>query len=147
MKIEVFVAVQYRVMHDNIVKQGGKTSTEIIPNDVVSWFCFPNNARSLLGNVSVVTANVKWSFTLNQQIEIDARDFFENVLRILRHVVKEEVKRLNETVNRHQWGTTPAIVNAYYSRSKNQISKRNSIINTHYTLLSNEVTTSLSIGF
>lgn len=55
------------------------------------------------------------------QIEIDRESYFENVLRILRHVVQDELKRLNETVDRQEWTTTPAVVNAYYSRTRNQI--------------------------
>ena len=56
------------------------------------------------------------------QVDIDREGYFENVLRILRYVVQDELKRLNETVDRQEWTTTPAVVNAYYSRTRNQIS-------------------------
>ena len=32
-----------------------------------------------------------------------------------------------QSVNRSIWTTTPAVVNAYYSRNRNQISKKDSI--------------------
>lgn len=68
-------------------------------------------------------------FILNEQ-ELDAKYhdvqihpdyFFENVITILRHVTKVEQKRMGTSVNRTFWSTPPAVVNAYYSRNKNQI--------------------------
>ncbi|XP_030763667.1 neprilysin-4-like [Sitophilus oryzae] len=54
-------------------------------------------------------------------VEINPDYFFENVLSILRHLARAERKRLDTEVNRTLWSTSPAIVNAYYSRNKNQI--------------------------
>ena len=50
-------------------------------------------------------------------------EFFENVLKNLRWRTAQEMGRLDERVNRTLWTATPAVVNAYYSRNKNQISK------------------------
>ncbi|ERL89315.1 hypothetical protein D910_06687 [Dendroctonus ponderosae] len=54
-------------------------------------------------------------------VDIHPEYFFENVLSILRHMSRSEQKRLRSEVNRTLWSTSPAVVNAYYSRNKNQI--------------------------
>ncbi|XP_050308088.1 neprilysin-4 isoform X2 [Anthonomus grandis grandis] len=54
-------------------------------------------------------------------VNIQEETFFENVLSILRHLSRAEQKRLGSEVNRTLWSTSPAVVNAYYSRNKNQI--------------------------
>ncbi|KAL9897905.1 glutamate receptor IID isoform 1-T1 [Glossina fuscipes fuscipes] len=54
-------------------------------------------------------------------IEIDADKYFENTINVLLHTTKTEQSKLNEPVNKTTWQTAPAIVNAYYSRNKNQI--------------------------
>ncbi|KAG5896571.1 hypothetical protein JTB14_010399 [Gonioctena quinquepunctata] len=54
-------------------------------------------------------------------VEVHPDFFFENVLTILRHLTKVEQRRLGTPVNRTMWSTPPAVVNAYYSRNKNQI--------------------------
>ncbi|XP_011880629.1 PREDICTED: endothelin-converting enzyme 1 [Vollenhovia emeryi] len=47
--------------------------------------------------------------------------YFENTLNILRHLTRVEQARLGSAVNKTLWNTAPAVVNAYYSRNKNQI--------------------------
>ncbi|XP_032663308.1 neprilysin-4-like isoform X6 [Odontomachus brunneus] len=47
--------------------------------------------------------------------------YFENTLNILKHLTRLEQDRLGNIVNKTLWNTAPAIVNAYYSRNKNQI--------------------------
>lgn len=54
-------------------------------------------------------------------VDIGADCFFENVLSILRHLSRAEQRKLGSQVNRTLWSTSPAVVNAYYSRNKNQI--------------------------
>lgn len=54
-------------------------------------------------------------------IQVHTNYFFENVLTFLRHVTKVEQRRISTLVNRTFWSTPPAVVNAYYSRNKNQI--------------------------
>lgn len=68
-------------------------------------------------------------FILNQtelavryyDVELHPDYFLENVLTILRHITRVEQRRLGTLVNRTLWNTPPAVVNAYYSRNKNQI--------------------------
>ncbi|XP_029035682.1 neprilysin-4-like isoform X3 [Osmia bicornis bicornis] len=47
--------------------------------------------------------------------------YFENTLNILQHLTRVEQDRLGSPVNKTLWNTAPAVVNAYYSRSKNRI--------------------------
>lgn len=56
-------------------------------------------------------------------VKIEENFFFENVLSVLRHVSRDDQKKVGSLVNKAVWNTPPAIVNAYYSRNKNQISK------------------------
>lgn len=61
---------------------------------------------------------------LNQKyadLDIHPDRYFENVLNVLRYLTRIEQNRLRERVNRTAWNTAPAVVNAYYSRNKNQI--------------------------
>ncbi|XP_036345485.1 neprilysin-4-like, partial [Rhagoletis pomonella] len=54
-------------------------------------------------------------------IRIHPEKYFENTLNVLLHTAKTEQNKLRESVNKTTWQTAPAIVNAYYSRNKNQI--------------------------
>ncbi|XP_030573719.1 neprilysin-4 isoform X1 [Drosophila novamexicana] len=54
-------------------------------------------------------------------IDIHPDKYFENTLNVLLHTAKMEQAKLHERVNKTNWQTAPAIVNAYYSRNKNQI--------------------------
>lgn len=56
-----------------------------------------------------------------KNVVIEPNKYFENVLNILRHLTKIEQDRLGSHVNKTIWTTAPAVVNAYYSRNKNQI--------------------------
>lgn len=49
--------------------------------------------------------------------------YFENTLNILQHLTRVDQDRLGSPVNKTIWNTAPAVVNAYYSRNKNQISE------------------------
>ncbi|PNF39036.1 hypothetical protein B7P43_G04849 [Cryptotermes secundus] len=68
-------------------------------------------------------------FILNRQllnerykdVVIRPDQYFENTLNILQHLTREEQDRLGTPVNKSLWDTAPAVVNAYYSRNKNQI--------------------------
>jgi len=59
------------------------------------------------------------------QILIQSDRYFENTLNILQHLTRVEQDRLGSIVNKTLWNTAPAVVNAYYSRNKNQISQFN----------------------
>ncbi|XP_067619816.1 neprilysin-4 isoform X2 [Eurosta solidaginis] len=54
-------------------------------------------------------------------IRIHPDRYFENTLAVLLHTARTEQNKLQESVNKTAWQTAPAIVNAYYSRNKNQI--------------------------
>ncbi|KAK6627271.1 hypothetical protein RUM44_009748 [Polyplax serrata] len=55
------------------------------------------------------------------EVNIDPELYFENTLNILKHLTRAEQDRLGTRVNKAMWNTPPAVVNAYYSRNKNQI--------------------------
>ncbi|KAL5284704.1 MMEL1 family protein [Megaselia abdita] len=56
-----------------------------------------------------------------ETLDINPDEYFENTLNVLRHTTIQEQQKLHEPVNKTVWQTAPAIVNAYYSRNKNQI--------------------------
>ena len=55
-------------------------------------------------------------------VELDPEKYFENVVTCLKFLTQREREDLWKPVNRSTWSTTPAVVNAFYSRTKNQIS-------------------------
>jgi membrane metallo-endopeptidase-like protein 1 len=54
-------------------------------------------------------------------LHIHPDKYFENTLNVLKYLNSEEQKKVAMAVNKTIWQTYPAIVNAFYSRSKNQI--------------------------
>lgn len=56
-----------------------------------------------------------------KDLDIHSDRYFENILNVLRYITRSEQRKLREKVNRTSWNTAPAVVNAYYSRNKNQI--------------------------
>lgn len=56
-----------------------------------------------------------------KDLDIHPDRYFENILNVLRYITRSEQRKLREKVNRTSWNTAPAVVNAYYSRNKNQI--------------------------
>lgn len=55
------------------------------------------------------------------ELQIIPDKYFENTLNVLQFLSREEQKKVGQPVNKTLWQTYPAIVNAFYSRSKNQI--------------------------
>lgn len=47
--------------------------------------------------------------------------YFENTLNVLKYLNHEEQKKVGQPVNKTIWQTFPSVVNAFYSRSRNQI--------------------------
>ncbi|KAI8436146.1 hypothetical protein MSG28_004235 [Choristoneura fumiferana] len=56
-----------------------------------------------------------------KEVKIHPDMYFENILNILQHLTQMEQSRIGQPVNKTLWNTAPAVVNAYYSRNKNQI--------------------------
>ncbi|KAL1123143.1 hypothetical protein AAG570_002230 [Ranatra chinensis] len=56
-----------------------------------------------------------------KDVVINEEKYFENTLNILEHLTRIEQGHLGCPVNKTVWNTAPAVVNAYYSRNKNQI--------------------------
>jgi predicted metalloendopeptidase len=56
-----------------------------------------------------------------EDLHIHSKRYFENTLNVLQHLARTEQNKLFEAVNKTTWNTAPAVVNAYYSRNKNQI--------------------------
>ncbi|KAL5013750.1 hypothetical protein ScPMuIL_008020 [Solemya velum] len=47
--------------------------------------------------------------------------YFENVLDNIKNIALSNLEKLHKPVERTRWSTTPAVVNAFYSSTKNQI--------------------------
>uniref|UniRef100_A0A182N6N4 Neprilysin, neutral endopeptidase 1 n=1 Tax=Anopheles dirus TaxID=7168 RepID=A0A182N6N4_9DIPT len=54
-------------------------------------------------------------------LAIHPERYFENTLHVLSHIRRTDQEKLGQPVNKTAWHTAPAVVNAYYSRNKNQI--------------------------
>jgi neprilysin len=54
-------------------------------------------------------------------LQISPDKYFENTLNVLQYLNHEEQMKVGQTVNKTIWQTTPGVVNAFYSRSRNQI--------------------------
>ncbi|XP_055523630.1 neprilysin-4 [Wyeomyia smithii] len=54
-------------------------------------------------------------------LQIRPDKYFENTLNVLSHIRRTDQDKIGQTVNKTAWNTAPAVVNAYYSRNKNQI--------------------------
>lgn len=57
------------------------------------------------------------------KVEVHPEKYFENTLNILRHSTRIEQSRLGSPVNKTLMKMAPAVVNAYYVRNNNRISK------------------------
>jgi len=68
----------------------------------------------------LLTGELDTSFS---SVNFTEKTYFENTLNILKFVAQAEKRKLGTKVDKTDWSTPPAIVNAYYSRNKNQISK------------------------
>uniref|UniRef100_A0AAZ3PR03 Neprilysin n=1 Tax=Oncorhynchus tshawytscha TaxID=74940 RepID=A0AAZ3PR03_ONCTS len=68
--------------------------------------------------------NIKNDTYLNNEyrnLSYSAEEYFENILQNLNYVQKKRLRKLRVKVNKEEWVTGAAIVNAFYSSSKNQI--------------------------
>ncbi|KAL0973516.1 hypothetical protein UPYG_G00205140 [Umbra pygmaea] len=68
--------------------------------------------------------NIKNDTYLNneyKELNYTADEYFENILKNLEYVQKKRLRKLRVKVNKEEWVTGAAVVNAFYSSSKNQI--------------------------
>uniref|UniRef100_A0A1B0CGE7 M13 family peptidase n=3 Tax=Lutzomyia longipalpis TaxID=7200 RepID=A0A1B0CGE7_LUTLO len=56
-----------------------------------------------------------------KDLDIDAKEYFQNNLRVNMFNLKKNLEKLDQPVNKTRWGMTPSTVNAYYTPTKNQI--------------------------
>uniref|UniRef100_A0A3P9AX86 Neprilysin n=1 Tax=Maylandia zebra TaxID=106582 RepID=A0A3P9AX86_9CICH len=56
-----------------------------------------------------------------KDLSYSAEEYFENILQNLEYVQKKRLRKLRVKVNKEEWVTGAAVVNAFYSSSKNQI--------------------------
>nr|XP_020445139.1 neprilysin-like [Monopterus albus] len=56
-----------------------------------------------------------------KDLSYSAEEYFENILQNLEYVQKKYLRKLRVKVNKEEWVTGAAVVNAFYSVSKNQI--------------------------
>uniref|UniRef100_A0A673I643 Neprilysin n=1 Tax=Sinocyclocheilus rhinocerous TaxID=307959 RepID=A0A673I643_9TELE len=62
---------------------------------------------------------VRLIFNLNLMFQV--KEYFENILKNLEFGQKKRLKKLRIKVNKEEWITGAAVVNAFYSSSRNQI--------------------------
>lgn len=55
------------------------------------------------------------------ELNITANAYFENNIQVNMFNLKKNLEKLDQPVNKTNWGMTPQMVNAYYTPSKNQI--------------------------
>lgn len=56
-----------------------------------------------------------------KDLNYSAEEYFENILKNLEFAQKKRLRKLRVKVNKEEWVTGAAVVNAFYSSSKNQI--------------------------
>ncbi|KAL0859570.1 hypothetical protein ABMA27_010711 [Loxostege sticticalis] len=54
-------------------------------------------------------------------LEVKANEYFDNNIAFNVFSLKNDLKKLDQPVNKTKWGMTPSTVNAYYTPTKNQI--------------------------
>ncbi len=54
-------------------------------------------------------------------VKIDRKSYFENDLKVAQFAIKRNLARINQPVDRSEWGMTPPTVNAYYTPLMNEI--------------------------
>ncbi|GLV45113.1 Neprilysin 4 [Carabus blaptoides fortunei] len=100
--------------------------------DIISQISWLNSDTRKLARMKVDAMKLRIGypdFILNitelserySDIVIQPDTYFENTLSVLQHLTRTEQARLNHSVDKRKWYTAPAVVNAYYSRNKNEI--------------------------
>lgn len=120
---------------DELSKQDTLTMTHELQEsflEILNGTAWIDNSTKVLAAEKVNSMSLKIGYPdyildsedLNEKyegLEIDPELYFENTLNVLKYMTKYEHDKLTEVVNKTTWHTAPAVVNAYYSRNKNQI--------------------------
>ncbi|XP_049881763.1 endothelin-converting enzyme homolog isoform X2 [Pectinophora gossypiella] len=56
-----------------------------------------------------------------EELEVKPNEYFENNINFNKYSLRNDLKKLDQPVNKTKWGMTPSTVNAYYTPTKNQI--------------------------
>ena len=90
--------------------------------DRLDWMSAPTKAKA---HEKLAKFTVKIGYPDNWRdysaLRIDAGDLYGNVERAAAFEWARQVRRLNDPVDRSEWGMTPPTINAYYSSTKNEI--------------------------
>ncbi|ETE64101.1 Neprilysin [Ophiophagus hannah] len=101
-------------------------------SDAAIWRRCANYVNSIMGN-AVGRLYVQEAFageskhvvqemiTQIRELTYKEEEYFENLIENLRFAQKERLKKLREKVDKDEWITGAAVVNAFYSPSRNQI--------------------------
>jgi putative endopeptidase len=83
----------------------------------------PDTKKRALDKLAAFTKKIgypdKWKKYDDVEISKDA--FYKNEQSIAKHDYNEELKKVNKSVDRSEWGMTPPTVNAYYNPTFNEI--------------------------
>ncbi|KAI4815394.1 hypothetical protein KUCAC02_005540 [Chaenocephalus aceratus] len=80
-------------------------------------------ARAIRGRIGY-SDDIRDDGYLNNEykdLSYSTEEYFENILQNLEYVQKKRLRKLRVKVNKDEWVTGAAVVNAFYSSSKNQI--------------------------
>ncbi|XP_033953697.1 neprilysin-like isoform X3 [Pseudochaenichthys georgianus] len=80
-------------------------------------------ARAIRGRIGY-SDDIRDDGYLNNEykdLSYSTEEYFENILQNLEYVQKKRLRKLGVKVNKDEWVTGAAVVNAFYSSSKNQI--------------------------
>jgi predicted metalloendopeptidase len=88
----------------------------------LTWMT-PTTKQKALEKLSKITTKIGYpdQWRDYSELRIDAADLIGNILRSRRFEHFRQVNRLNQPVDRKEWGMTPQTVNAYYNPSLNEI--------------------------
>ena len=111
-----------------MVRELQKSFREIL-NDDIDWIDDETKklAEEKLNSMSLKIGYPDFILTRHKldekfaTLHIHPDKYFENTLNVLKYLNNEEQKKVSMAVNKTIWQTYPAVVNAFYSRSKNQI--------------------------
>ena len=101
----------------NNLMQAYESSLQDLP-----WMTQATRAKAL-EKISKITTKIGYPDQWRDfsELEIHAGDLLGNIARSRRFEHFYQVNRLNDAVNRDEWGMTPQTVNAYYNPSLNEI--------------------------